>query len=49
MKEVWSYVTGLIPDEKERARMLKTIIKSKGEAQYKDATAVARGKIGSIR
>ena len=45
MKEVWSYVTWKIPDEKERLRTFKTIIKSKGEAQYKDAVAVARSKI----
>ena len=45
MKEVWSYVTWLIPDEKERLRTFKTIIKSKGEAQYRDAIAVARSKI----
>ena len=48
LKEVWSYVTGLIPDEKERARTFKTIIKSKGEAQYKDAVLVAKAKIPVI-
>ncbi len=45
MKEVWSYVTWRIPDEKERLRTFKTIIKSKGEAPYRDAIAVARSKI----
>ena len=45
MKEVWSYVTLLIPDEKERSRTFKTIIKSKSEAQYKDAVAVAGSKL----
>ncbi len=41
MKEVLSYTTLLIEDEKDRSRIFKTIIKSKTEAQYKDAVAVA--------
>ncbi len=45
MKEVWSYTTGIIEDEKERKQIFKTIIKSKSEAQYKDAVLVARSKI----
>ncbi len=45
MKEVWSYVTLLIPDEKERMRVLKTIVSAKGDARYKDAVIVAKGKI----
>ena len=45
MKEVWSYVTRLIPDEKRRADIFKMIVKSKGESQYKDAILVARSAI----
>ena len=45
LKEVWSYVTGLIPDDKERARTFKAIIKSKSEAEYKDSILVARSMI----
>lgn len=45
MKEVWSYVTRLIPDEKRRADIFKMIVKSKGESQYKDAILVARPAI----
>ncbi len=42
LKEVWSYTAGHIGDEKERSRILKSIIKAKNEAQYRDAIAVAR-------
>ena len=45
MKEVLSYTVGLIDDEKERSRIFKTIIKSKSEAQYKDAVMVAMSAI----
>ena len=42
LKEVWSYTTGLLEDDKEHARVFKTIVKSKDEATYKDAVAAAR-------
>ncbi len=45
LKEVWSYTVLLIGDEKERSRVFKSIIKAKGESEYRDAIAVARGKI----
>ncbi|MCR5686415.1 MAG: tRNA-dihydrouridine synthase family protein [Lachnospiraceae bacterium] len=45
LKEVWSYTVSLIEDEKERARVFKTIIKSRGEAEYKDAMLAAKRKI----
>lgn len=45
MKEVWSYTTRLIPDEKERAGVFKNILKSSGEAQYKDSVMVARSRL----
>ena len=41
MKEVWTYTSGLISDEKERSAVIKSIIKSKNESQYKDAITVA--------
>ena len=41
MKEVLSYTVGLIDDDKERSRIFKTVIKSKTEAQYRDAVTVA--------
>ena len=41
MKEVWTYTAGLITDEKVRAGIIKSIIKSKNGAQYKDAVTVA--------
>ncbi len=47
MKEVWSYTTGLLKDEKERSKMFKYIFKAKNAAQYKDAIAVARTKLRS--
>lgn len=45
MKEVWSYTTRLIPDEKDRAATFKNIIKSSGEAQYKDSIMIAKRKL----
>ena len=42
LKEVWSYTVSLIEDEKEQSRTLKAVIKAKNQAEYKDATAVAR-------
>ena len=42
MKEVWSYTATLIADEKERSRVLKTIIKAKDEPRYRDAVLAAR-------
>lgn len=45
MKEVWSYTVGLIPDKKEQANMLKAIMKTSNEHEYRDAVTVARGKL----
>lgn len=45
MKEVWTYTCGLIPDDKERSRILKSIIKLRTDAEYKDAIAVAKSRI----
>ena len=45
MKEVLSYTVGLIDDEKERSRIFKNVIKSKTEAQYKDAVMIAMSSI----
>lgn len=42
LKEVWSYTSLLIADEKERSRIFRSVIRSKNEAQYRDAIAVAR-------
>ena len=47
MKEVWSYTTKLLNDEKERSKIFKDIFRSKNGPQYKDAIAVARPKIRS--
>lgn len=41
LKEVWSYTAKLIDDEKERSRVLKSVIKAKNESEYKDAIMVA--------
>ncbi len=45
MKEVWTYTSGLISDKKERAAVIKSIIKSKNESQYKDAVTVAFSRL----
>ena len=45
MKEVWAYTSALIPDEKERSRVLKSIIKLKTESEYRDAITVAKSRI----
>ena len=45
MKEVWTYTCGLIDDDKERSRILKSIIKLKSEAEYKDAILIAKSRI----
>lgn len=42
LKEVWTYASAFITDERERSRTLKSIIKSRTEAEYKDAITVAR-------
>ena len=41
MKEVWSYTVRFIPDEKERSRIFKTIIKANDVHRYNDAIMVA--------
>ena len=42
LKEVWSYTTMSIDDEKDRARVLKSIIKSRNEREYFNSIMVAR-------
>ena len=41
MKEVWSYTVRFVPDEKDRSRIFKTIIKSNNVHRYNDAIMVA--------
>ncbi len=41
MKEVWSYTVRFIPDEKDRSRIFKTIIKTNNVHRYNDAIMVA--------
>ncbi|MBO4266544.1 MAG: tRNA-dihydrouridine synthase family protein [Lachnospiraceae bacterium] len=45
MKEVWSYTTCLIEDEKTRRQVFKEIIKAKHESEYKDAILSAKDKL----
>ena len=44
MKEVWSYTTCLIADDKMRRQVFKDIIKAKSEAEYLDAVLVAKSQ-----
>lgn len=49
MKEAWSYTVGLIEDEKERARIFKTIIKAKSGSELRDAALVAKRSLSLSR
>ncbi len=42
LKEVWSYQVLKIEDEKDRSRVLKSVIKAKNDREYKDAVLVAK-------
>ena len=46
LKELWSYTVRLIEDEKIRAHVLKSLIKSRRESDYLDAITVAKQHIG---
>lgn len=48
MKEVWSYTTKLIPDEKTRRKVFKDMIKAKTGSEYKDAVLAAKEKLPTI-
>ena len=48
MKEVWSYTTRLIPDERIRRKVFKDIIKAKTGSEYKDAILAAKEHIPRI-
>ena len=45
LKEVWTYTVGWTDDEKKRSRILKSVIKSKDETDYRNAVTVARNTL----